>query len=620
MERLYVDTETYSEVDIKTAGGIKYTADCEMILARFKLGEKAYTWDCYDDPYIPDWVLEHVSCGKQVVAHNALFDFLVLEPFFDGELTLKQMRCTQAKAQAHGLPGKLDKATEALGAPVDKKKSAKGNRLIKLFSMPRKPTKMKLYTRATAKTDPKDWALFRDEYLYQDVEAVEWLDNTLPDLSKSEQETWLHTQRLNLRGIPIDLPMVKHIADAIDQSVDEHASKFIRQTGIFPTQVARIQQWVNNHGVLANNLTVGTVDKIIAADDTPDKVKDALITRQNISHAAFKKYPAMIAACSGDGTVKGCFQYHAAHTGRYGGRLIQPHNFPRGNTDAVKAVELIKDGQYEVDLVKSAVRGMVYHPNGFTIADYGAIEARVLHWLVGDVEGLDIFRSGDDPYKHMASKIYETPYEEITGQQRFVGKQAVLGLGYQMGHQRFIDQAAGYGVIVGERTAIRAVMVYRRVNSKIVDFWRMVEQGAKMALERPTRTIKVNKYVSFLRPANSLFLYMILPSGRRVAYPYPEVDGKAFSHMSLELYQWKRTNTYGGKLTENAVQAIARDVLVDALKRMQSLDVVMHVHDEVVTVGDNVKALTEIMEVPPPWAEDLPLVIDVHKVKRFKKL
>ena len=614
MERLYVDIETYSDLDIKKVGGFKYATDCELILARFKLGDDVYVWERGDPLPFPGWITHFEG---PVVAHNAMFEYLVLCDMVDWNI--EQMICTQAKAQSHGLPGALGKACVALGAPDDKKKSTKGNALIRKFCTPRKPTKNNPATRVYPADAPTDWALFRDEYLVQDVEACEWLDKQIPDLPKSEREVWIQTQKMNQRGIPLDHEMISHIADAIDHAVDDYASTFIRQVGIFPTQIAEIVKWVNSNGVIISNLTADTVQRVIDSDVTPAHVKDALITRQNISHAAFKKYPAMLKCIMDDDTVKGGFHYFAAHTGRFGGRLIQPHNFPRGETDAVKAVNLIKDGHYEVDLVKSAVRGMVYHPDGFTIADYAAIEARVLLWLVNDQDGLDIFRNGEDPYKYMAMKIYEVGYDDVTKEQRFVGKQAVLGLGYQMAHSKFQSQAANYGVEIDSATAIRSVVVYRSTNHRVVDFWSSIQRAAKMALERPNKRIKVNKYLSFERPSNSLFLYLYLPSGRRIAYPFPEEDGTSISYMGIINSQWVRDHTYGGKLTENAVQAIARDIMVDGLSRMQHLDVVMHIHDEVVLTGDHREEVTKIMEQPPEWASDLPLVVEAVHAERFKK-
>ena len=253
MTKLYVDTETFSDVDIKKAGTVKYAKNCELLLARFKLGDQAFTWETGNEGF-PLWVWDHIRCGKPVVAHNALFDFLVLEPFFGGELTLNQMRCTQAKVQAHGLPASLEKACEALGAPQDRKKSLKGKTLIRKFCIPRKPSKLQSHTRVTPEMAPREWAVFRDEYLFQDVEALEWLDKQLPDLSPTEHEIWVETQRLNLRGIPVDVDTIAHIADAIDHAVDKYASNFIRRTCLFPTQIEKIVAWINNNGVICNCL------------------------------------------------------------------------------------------------------------------------------------------------------------------------------------------------------------------------------------------------------------------------------------------------------------------------------------------------------------------------------
>lgn len=615
--RLYVDIETYSTVDIKKEGGWKYTSNCELILARFKLGDQVYVWE---HGSFPEWVMDHCAKGLPVVAHNAMFEFNVLKRYLP--IHIEQMICTQAKAEAHGLPGSLNKATQALGAPESHLKSAKGSALIRLFCMPRKPTKAKPYDRATAKTDPEEWALFRDEYLYQDVEALEWLDNALPDLSAAERQAWVETQYLNSVGIPIDTNTVKQIARDIDLAVDRYSTDFIRRTLTFPTQIEKIQQWLLQQGVLVNDLTKTTVDGLIANDDTPEYVKTALSIRQNISHASFKKYPAMLKAVESDDRIRGCFQYHAAHTGRFGGRLIQPHNFVRGSIDAVEAVQRIKDGEYSVELVKSAVRGMVHHPDGFTIIDYNAIEARTVAWLAGELDALAVFKEGKDPYIWMAQKIYEKEYDEVTDEQRFVGKQAVLGLGYQMWIQKFQAQAAGYGVVISDEVARTAVLTYRGTHTCIVALWGLMEQGFKMALDRPGKTITVNKYIKFYRPVRSLFLYMILPSGRRIAYPFPEFDQEqGCTHMGLATgYKWCRVNTYGGRLTENAVQGIARDIMVDALHYMQHIPVVMHIHDEIVATGDHREEMKEIMSQAPSWAEGLPLETKGHYKERFCKV
>lgn len=621
---LWCDTETFSETDIKTAGTVKYTDHAEMLLVGFKLGDRYEAVDIYHGETIPSWVKDHIKHGGLVGAHNALFDYLVLLPKLPF-LRVHQMIDTQAIVAAHGLPLSLEKAGKALGLDEDKQKLKDGKRLVRLFCIPRKPTKTNPNTRLLPEDAPEDWAKFKDEYLRLDIESMIEIYNLLSPLSPSEQQVWIDTQKVNLAGIPIDLETAKLINDKLHSFVDEQASEFIRLTGIFPTQRQKVLDWVRENGCLIDNLQAATVQEALESDNTPQTVKDALVYRANTTHMSFKKYPTMLAAARSNGTVAGTLMYHVSHTGRYGGRLLQPQNLTRGSIDGVEAVERVKDGEFSVELIKSCVRSMIYCEEGFTIVDYSSIEARILQWLAGDEDALIIFRSGQDSYKWMASKIYGTPYDEVTDKERFCGKQAILGLGYQMSAKKFIEMVESYGETMSYEEAVLAVDTYRQTHKKVVQLWSNIQQGAAMAIQRPGVEIKINRLLSFR--SEGRFLEMLLPSGRSLRYYRPRAEDsfgkKTISYMGVnEKSQYVRVKSYGGKLTENAVQAIARDILVSAINNLLERNhvVTTHIHDEIVVRGTHeVERISEIMCELPDWAYGMPLEAEGFNSPRYKK-
>ena len=620
---LFVDTETFNLVNIKDVGGVKYTETAELLLAGFKLNGQYDYYDYQENPEFPVWALEHIRNGGWVCAHNMLFDYLVLKPHIP-ELKIEQCMDTMAIVASRGLPLGLDKALKELGH--EQGKHASGPKLIRKFCLPRKPSKYNSSTRNYPKDFPQDWKDFRDLYLRDDVTGVEWLYFVLGPLTKREQQVWVETQIVNLEGVPIDAPTVHLIQDKLDTFTDEQATEFVRIAGLFPTQRDKILAWCNSQGAKMKNLQAATVEKVIANEKTPEVVRKALSVRALISHASFKKYKAMEETLCSDSTVKGSLMYHVAGTGRFGGRLIQTQNLTRGSINGVEAVERIQNGEFSVELVKSAVRPMIYHPDGFSIVDYSGIEARVVQWVAGDETALQIFRDGKDPYKWMAEKIYGTPYDEVDSKQRFTGKQAILGLGYQMSARKFIMMVEGYGESISMPEAKLAVDTYRATHAKLVRLWRMMIQGAVMALQRSGSRITVNKKVSFMYQDD--FLTMRLPSGRNLYYFKPNLEESdwgdiVFSYMSMnEKNQYVRTHTYGGKLVENLVQATARDLLVGAITALLEEDfkIITHVHDEIVCLGmDRLKEMEEIMCHLPDWAEGLPVDVEGITSPRFIK-
>jgi DNA polymerase len=378
--------------------------------------------------------------------------------------------------------------------------------------MPRKPTKNNPATRIYAIDEPTKWQEFRDVYLKADVDTMEAIVAKLGLLSPFEQQVWIDTQKINLSGVPIDIDTVRQIQGKLDSLIDLESSKFIRIVGLFPTQRDKILQWVKSKGCKIDNLQAATVEALINNPSTPQEVIDAMVARGNTTHMSFKKFTVMENALCKDQTIKGTLMYHAAGTGRFGGRLLQTQNLTKGNIDGEEAVTRIHNGEFDVELVKSAVRPMIHHKDGMTISDYAGIEARVVQWLAQDSVALQVFHDGLDPYKWMAEKIYGVPYDKVTSKQRFTGKQAILGLGYQMSAKKFISMVESYGETIEQDEAQLAVNTYRGTHRKLVNFWSVIEEVAKKAVTRPDTMFRVNKYISFMVEED--FLYMILPCDR----------------------------------------------------------------------------------------------------------
>lgn len=620
---LFTDTETFSTIDIKTAGTVKYAKSAEMLLAGYKLNGRYAFWDYTTSDYQPIWVQDHITKGGLVAAHNALFDYIILKKHFP-TLMLSQMIDTMAVCATHSLPLGLDKASDILDLPVKKYKG--GSRLVRKFCIPRKPTAINKTTRNLPEKFPKEWKEFRDVYLKADVETVEAIVNRLEVLPPAEQQVWLDTQYINIRGIPMDVDTAHDIVDKLAILVDDEASRFIRLTGVFPTQRAKVLVWLEEQGCPLPNMQAPTVAAVIADESAPQLVRDALEARANTTHMSFKKFNTILNAAMDDGCIRGTIMYHIATTGRFGGRLLQPHNLTRGTIDGEEAVARIQAGEFNVELVKSAVRPMIYHPDGFTIVDYSSIEARIVQKVAQDEDALDIFRRGLDPYIQMATKIFDTSYEHITDKQRWHGKQAILGLGYQMGAKKFVMMVEQYGQKLSMTEAKKTVKVYRDTHKRLVKFWDNIGKCALKAMELPGTTVRLNQYVAFTLEED--FLYMHLPSGRRIAYYQPAIGegkfGPEISFMGFNIqHQWVRLKTYGGKLCENLVQAIARDILVEAVHKLmeQKLDIITHIHDEIVIRGHHpVDWISGIMCEEIDWFVGLPLEAEGENVQRFKKL
>jgi DNA polymerase len=620
------------------------------------------------------------------VAHNAFFEQciwanIMVPKYGMPPIPIRRWRCTAAKAASYGLPRSLEGVGTALNLPIQKDKE--GNKTMLKCSRPRKPTKN---NPNRWNEDPAD---LKRTYAYniQDVQTEKLVDDALRDLNAFEQELWFLDQEINFRGIQLDIAAVRKMLELIEQTTTELGAEFRRVTNgavDSPSQVVKYRQWLADNGLLLENLQAPTVDAAIKVLP-PGAVRRSLEIRRQLSKISTAKYEGMIERSDmRDQRLRECFLYGAAHTGRWGGRGVQVHNLPRGTTDSDIAVRVAMGSDYDwfkevypdpMEAYSSSLRGMLIAGRGkdLIVADYASIEARVLAWIADQQSTLDIFRRDEDVYCYEACGIYGRTITKKDKYERSVGKVSVLALGYQGGIGAFGTMARAYSVDLrpafellwptastqerekatrayggymgrckqnGEldpldrESAIAADIIkqrWREANPKVVSLWYALEAGAIKAVLTGEK-VQVGK-VTFGVAGD--FLLCKLPSGRCICYHRPKVSEKEtpWGEKKLSLsfmtenskFQYTREFTYGGKLCENIVQSVARDILADALLRCENsgYPVVLHVHDEAAAeVPEGTRSVEEfeaILADSPAWADGLPIKAEGWRGKRYKK-
>lgn len=649
MDYAHIDYETRSRQDIKKVGAHRYAEDPSTqiwcLFYRINSGDLKY-WRPFDDD--PEELLSLVRKGGIIKGHNIAFERAIWNticvPEFDWpKLTIEQTRCTAAKAAALALPRALGDVGNVL--ELSKVKDDEGHRVMLQMAKPRKPSKL----------NPKEWyddserlsKLF--SYCGDDVLSEEAVDNRIIDLKKSEQELWILDQRINDRGVHVDMEAVNAALELLADYKTKLNDRLAEITGgvvTRATQTARLKDWMQEKGVVMPNMQATTVDDWVAKGKLPDDVLEALRIRQKLNKSSTGKYDAIKRSVCKDGRVHELVMFHGASTGRWSGKRVQTQNLPKGIIkDMDSAVELIKGKCLDsieseigelMSVLSSAVRGMFVAAPGkdLLVADYAAIEARVLFWHAYEEKGLDIFRQGEDIYKDMASDIYDVLISEINKEQRAMGKQAILGLGYQMWYEKFMATCEKYGIEIEEEFAKQVVLSYRNKYRGVTGLWKAAEDCAIEAVQNKGQTVICGRnqwrYIDE-------FLFCKLPSKRCLAYYKPMVDevmkydkpAWALSYMGIDStkgsQKWERVSTYGGKLTENIVQATARDLLAHALKKCEEkgYPVVFHVHDEIVAEVPegfgSVEEFEAILEDTPKWAEGCPIAAEGWRGKRYRK-
>ena len=646
MRHLSIDLETYSENDIKL--GIPKYIECP----NFKILLFAYAWDFGDvhvvdlarGEKVPDDVIDALM-DPNVMKHafNAAFELHCLHR--SGILTpYEQWACTQLHGLYLGYPKSLDNIGKALGLPQDKKKSASGKALIRYFCLPCKPTKRNGgRTRNLPEHDPDKWVAFNAQDVVTEMEVCRRLAAfPVPDALQAE---WVIDQKINRHGVLLDMDLVRG-ALAIDAAEKHHLMQEAAAiTGLDnPNSRDQLLKWLNdNTNVEMEKLTKESVAEALeVADDTAAKLLDI---RKRSSKTSVKKYEMMNAAAGEDNRVRGILQiYGANRTGRWAGRLIQGQNLPR---NYLRNLDLVRMGNREAvallfgdvgDTLSQLIRTAIIAPPGklLCVSDFSAIEARVLAWLAGEKWVLEAFERGEDIYCKTASSMFHVPVEKhgANSHLRQKGKIAVLACGYQGWTPALISMGAlKMGLTEEELPDI--VSRWRKANPRIVDFWQKVENAALYVMNT-ARPVGLDHGIIFARESSPVdgsdFLTIALPSGRKLFYPSPHLAVNAFDRQALHYRtqvgaNWGTNSTYGGKLTENITQAVARDCLAAAITRLTEAGyrIVMHVHDEVVIEIDELDPEETLAEVnafmgdPLPWAPGLQLTAAGFTSKYYMK-
>lgn len=650
MHDLSIDLETYSSVPIGDAGAHKYvqSPDFEILLFAYSVdGLPPDIIDLASGEIVPDELIDALTNPNYVKhAHNAAFEFLCLSKYY-GQMIPSQWRCNMVHSLYCGYPAQLGAVGAALGLPEDKRKLNTGRALIRYFCVPCNPTKANGgRTRNYPHHDPAKWALFK-EYCLQDVVTEMEIARRLavfpvPDFVQKQWETDL---TINIRGVAVDMEFVtgaRAIGERLKGDLMEEARSL---TGLEnPNSVAQLLEWFKgNMTDPPDNMRKETVGKLLEADDLSGNVRRVLEIRQELGKTSTKKYDAIETCVCADNRVRGLLQFYGANrTGRWAGRLVQVQNLPRTYTTPIdEARELVRGKQSKAlrigygsvnDTLSQLIRtAFVASPGNVLIdADFSAIEARVISWLAGETWRLDVFKTHGKIYEASASQMFGVPLELIKkGNPEYAlrakGKVAELALGYQGSVGAMIAMGAlGMGLTEDELPDI--VSRWRQANSRIQNLWYEMDNAAVDVIQNGGQK-RVHGLV-LARECDivhgTVCFTIALPSGRKLYYIDPAIGenqwgGPSISYMGLEQSTWKRIETYGGKLTENCVQAIARDCLADAIERLNAagFPIEFHVHDEVVIdmppFADSqtmLKAVTDIMTQPIPWAPGLPLGAD----------
>ena len=650
-----VDIETYSSVDLSKAGVYAYAEapDFDILLIGYKFDdeEEVHVIDTLAvdrdfDQELYDFREALTDPGIIKTAFNAQFERTCLAKWTGQAMPPEQWRCTMVKALTMGLPGNLADAGMALGLPEDKLKDPQGKALIQYFSKPCKPTRVNgQRTRNLPEHDPDKWNLFI-RYNRQDVVTEQEILRKLsiyktPD---SEQELWSLDQHMNDNGVKLDIPMVEKIVEYDNQRRSELQKEAQDITGLAnPNSLAQLKKWLSEQGVDMASVTKDTIAEALAGD-LPDKVRRMLEIRTALGKTSVAKYSTMLTAVCSDHRLRGILQFYGANrSGRWAGRLVQTHNLAKNTLpDLALARELAASGDFdtmqtlfgETAFVFSELIRTAFIPSDgcrFIVSDFAAIEARVISWISGEEWRLEAFRNGKDIYCETASQMYKVPVVKhgVNGHLRAKGKVAELACGYQggIGAMKRMDR----GGSIPEEELQAVVDAWRAANPKIPKLWRTCELAAKTAI-REHRTVRVNHGIAFSYINGNLFIK--LPSGRKLCYWDTRLkldprDGRehiVYMGVNQETKRWGETETYGGKLVENIVQATARDCLAVAMTRVDAAGytIVMHVHDEMIAdvpIDDSEAPdiINDIMGQPIDWAPGLPLKGDTYETPFYMK-
>ena len=641
MRTLSIDIESYSDVDLSKCGVYKYASSpaFEILLFGYAVdGGDVRVVDLACGEQIPEEIISALSDASVTKwAFNAMFERVCLSNFLGEWLEPEGWHCTMVWAATLGLPLSLESAGAALG--LEKQKLTEGKDLIRYFCVPCKPTKTNGgRIRNRPEHDPEKWERFK-AYNLRDVETEMQIQKRLSNFPVPDAiwEEYHLDQEINDRGIGVDMELVSQ-AIAIDARSRERLTIAMRELTELknPNSVQQMKQWLADHGLETDTLGKKAVAELVKT--VPEPLREVLSLRQQLAKSSVKKYTAMENAVCADSRAHGMFQFYGANrTGRFSGRLIQLQNLPQNHIpDLVQARALVRSGNYEAlsllyedipDTLSQLIRTAFVPQDGrkFIVADFSAIEARVIAWFAGERWRLKVFEDGGDIYCASASQMFHVPVEKhgINGHLRQKGKIAELALGYG-GSVGALKSMGALEMGLAEEELQPLVDAWRDSNPMITQFWWDVDRAVKDCIKQRVPTETHGLRFDY----RSAMLFITLPSGRRLAYVKPRIGESQFGGESVTYMgvggtkKWERLESYGPKFVENIVQGTARDILCYALRNLRNCAIVAHVHDEVIIEADrrmSVAAVCEQMGRTPPWAKGLKLRADGYECKFYQK-
>ena len=641
MKSIEIDIESYSDVDLYKCGVYKYSSspNFEILLFGYSVdGGDVKVADLACGEEIPAEILAALSDESVTKwAFNAMFERVCLSNYLGEWLEPESWKCSMVWSATLGLPLSLENVGTVLG--LEKQKLSEGKDLIRYFCVPCKPTKANGgRIRNLPEHDREKWERFK-AYNLRDVEAEMQIQQRLfkfpvPDFVW--EEYW-QDQEINDRGIGVDMGMVTQAIAMDGRSKAELSGAMQELTELEnPNSVQQMKQWLSENGVETDSLDKKAVAELLKT--APEPLGEALALRQQLARSSVKKYQAMENAVCADSRAHGMFQFYGANrTGRYSGRIIQLQNLPQNHIpDLAQARELVKAGDFDAlsmlyedipDTLSQLIRTAFVPQDGrkFIVADFSAIEARVIAWIAGERWRLKVFEGGGDIYCASASQMFHVPVEKhgVNGHLRQKGKIAELALGYG-GSVGALKSMGALEMGLAEEELQPLVSAWRDSNPSITEFWWAVDRAVKECIKKRVSTETHGIRFDY----QSGMLFITLFSGRRLAYVKPRIGENRFGGESVTYMgvggtkKWERLESYGPKFVENIVQAVSRDILCYAMRTLKNCAIVAHVHDEVIIEADprmSVEAVCEQMGRTPPWAKGLLLRADGYECSFYQK-
>ena len=639
------DLETYSSVDLAKCGVYRYceSEDFEILLAAYSVdGGAVRVVDLACGEKLPEEILDALEDETvEKWSYNSQFERICLSRFLGypagNYLAPASWRCSMVWASTLGLPRSLESVGAVLG--LEKQKLTEGKDLIRYFCVPCRPTKANGgRMRNLPEHAPEKWERFK-AYNLRDVETEMQIQERLSrfPVPASIWEEYHLDQEINDRGIGVDMELVRQ-AIAVDARSRERLTAAMRKLTELenPNSVQQMKQWLADQGMETDTLGKKAVAELIRT--APEPLREVLSLRQQLAKSSVKKYTAMENAVCADSRAHGMFQFYGANrTGRFSGRLIQLQNLYKNTMpDLAQARALVRSGNYEAlsmlyedipDTLSQLIRTAFVPQNGrkFIVADFSAIEARVIAWFAGERWRLKVFEDGGDIYCASASQMFHVPVEKhgVNGHLRQKGKIAELALGYG-GSVGALKSMGALEMGLAEEELQPLVDAWRSSNPMITQFWWDVDRAVKDCIKQRVPTETHGLHFDY----RSAMLFIALPSGRRMAYVKPRIGenqfgGESVTYMGVSgTKKWERLESYGPKFVENIVQGTARDILCYAMQTLKNCSIVAHVHDEVIIEADrrmSVTAVCEQMGRTPPWAKGLKLRADGYECEFYQK-